>query len=559
MIRTQVLPLVAFFAMAAPVVLPEATASPSPAEAERASTSASSSRVTETPEAPEPPVPPEPRGGVDGRDTQLESLYRELFEIHARIGRAESAAEADSLRSLEKDILLEIQAQLKRDAGETRTKVLRGLHVEEVPQEEVDAFLEELEQLDVDVDWEELGEILESSLDEIGQGLGELGEFLQEIEVNSGEIDYADPRSGDRVHVVLPPEVRRNVTEGLRALQGQLREALQDTAGYDLRRELESLQRYLPEGAVDEIARRARGFRPPKRKIIAKSVFRLSEDFELAADEAIQGDVLVIGADCYIAGEVQGSAFCVLGDIFVEDSGTVGKDAISLGGEVSLDGDSSVRGRMFDIGDVAPGFFSAYSGRSGSFALVMHGVRVAVLALLLFLFAALAGDRLQEMADHTVANSLRDLLAGSLWLSIFVGGFVVSAVGLAITIIGIPVVVVLSLAFFGLLLTAYFVTCQVLGARLLSMVGSDRSHSMWFAGLLGLAVLEIPAFLAASTYPWVGPSSMFLQGLDYVFKFMALAIGFGAIVATRLGSRARRAAASTADPVGSPPVQTPSI
>ena len=123
-------------------------------------------------------------------------------------------------------------------------------------------------------------------------------------------------------------------------------------------------------------------------------------------------------------------------------------------------------------------------------------------------------------------------------------------VGLAITVIGIPVAAVLAVAFVALLLGAYFVACQVLGTRLLTMVGGDKPHALWIGGLLGLAVLETPAFLAASMPQ--GAGSLPLQILDYVLKFVALSIGVGAVVSTRFGGRWPRsrpaiAATSTAD------------
>jgi len=199
---------------------------------------------------------------------------------------------------------------------------------------------------------------------------------------------------------------------------------------------------------------------------------------------------------------------------------------------------------MFDISSVAPGWAGPWGGVGGPMAVPMHGIRVAVLGLLLFLGFALVGERFKNMARHTSTFPGRNLLYGSVYLSVAVGGFVVIAVGLAITVIGIPVAAVLAVGFCALLLGAYFVACQVLGTRLLTMMGGDKPHAMWIGGLLGLAVLEIPAFLAASMPQ--GGGSLPLQILDYVLKFVALSIGVGAIIATRFGVRWPHARPATA-------------
>ena len=126
----------------------------------------------------------------------------------------------------------------------------------------------------------------------------------------------------------------------------------------------------------------------------------------------VQGDVVLIGADAYVAGEVQGNCYLLFGDLFVEQAGAIGKDAVSLGGRVERDDDSVVYGHVFDVGSIAPGLGLGAWGSTGAFAWLVHWVRVAVLALLLVVGFALARDRLQPMVEHSEHNTVRDLVSG---------------------------------------------------------------------------------------------------------------------------------------------------
>ena len=210
-----------------------------------------------------------------------------------------------------------------------------------------------------------------------------------------------------------------------------------------------------------------------------------------------------------------------------------------------------MHGRRFDISEVMPGLGSGWG--SGSLGMVVYGIRVLMLVMLLFLATSLVQRRFQLMTDHAGLSPLRNTLVGSLWLSVAIGAFVVLAVGLAITVIGIPVVFVLAVAFLAALLGAYFVACQILGERLLAGMGGGRERAQWVPGLVGLVVLEIPAILGMTLYPAMGNSNALLPLLDYGVKFLAISFGFGSVVATRFGSREGVAESGSLDPDSPPP------
>jgi len=67
--------------------------------------------------------------------------------------------------------------------------------------------------------------------------------------------------------------------------------------------------------------------------------------------------------------------------------------------------------------------------------------------------------------------------------------------------------------------------------------------------LLGLALLELPGILSAGLGPVEGFSraGMALRGLDIAIKFVAIALGFGALLATRAGQNGLSPVSSQTD------------
>ncbi len=484
---------------------------------------------TELRTVPDAPHTPSPLSYQRRQD----DLHRRLFETFAAYSNAKDQATRDSLKAVQ----AEISAELKR------LKADRAPNEPRAPREPEGGLFGEFERefsRTEGPDWAEIERLIEEGVGSFGELAEHVSVWIEQtrLEIDEDQVGLETP--GGKFRVNVSPEVR----EGIRGIAEELGRALSDSSGSpELDRELRALRKYLPEGASEGLFGFVKSGRSRDRRVIAKTVFKVADDFEVAEDEVVTGDVYILGGDCYISGEVQGTAICIFGDIYLEDRGVVGNDAISIGGEVSLDGESSVHGRRFDISQVAPGLGAGWG--SGSVGAVVYGIRVLMLVLLLFLATSLVPRRLQLMTDHATLSPLRNILFGSFWLSVAVGAFVVLAVGLAITVIGIPVVFVLAVAFLAALLGAYFVACQLLGERLLASMGGDRERSMWISGLLGLVILEIPAVLAMTLYPAVGSSSALLPVLDYIVKFLAISFGFASVVATRFGSR-------EADPVGAP-------
>ena len=487
--------------------------------------------------APEPPEVPEVF-----TEEELDQLYRDLYGIQMQLGRRNGpTADIDSLRAVRDSLLTEIRVLAREIERRGRTLDRPGPADEEW-QREFDGFLRDLESTAADADWEGLAETLGQHAETWGEGLSLLGNELKDLQVEIDEDRVRiDTGSGSRVTFRIPREVEEDLRRGIAEVGVELERVLGDSNRGRWGRELEDLIDELPDDV-------AGGFfvgREREKTVIAESIFRIGEDVEVGEYEIVQGDVLLVGGDAYVAGEVDGNVFVLFGDLFVEERGTVAADAVCVGGRVRVDDDSEVRGRRFDVSTAAPGIGPAM-GSGGGIAWLVHWSRVAVLALLIVAGFHLVETRMNRLARHGGEHPGRDLVSGALWYAVVLGLFVLASGGLVISVIGIPVVLVLVAGFGIVSLLAYAVGCHVLGDRLLALhSGPGARHRAWQVALLGMVVLEIPALVSlafAASDP--GTSAVVgFRALDFLLKYAALSVGFGAVVATRGGADENGAAA----------------
>ena len=73
-------------------------------------------------------------------------------------------------------------------------------------------------------------------------------------------------------------------------------------------------------------------------------ILRFNGDAEIDRDEAIDGDVLIVGGDLKVDGEVNGDVLAIFGDIDLGPSAEVKGDVISVNGKVWSDEDAEIQG-----------------------------------------------------------------------------------------------------------------------------------------------------------------------------------------------------------------------
>jgi hypothetical protein len=98
---------------------------------------------------------------------------------------------------------------------------------------------------------------------------------------------------------------------------------------------------------------------------------------------------------------------------------------------------------------------------------------------------------------------------------------------------------------------AYLAGCEIVGRRLVTLLRPDAPVRIgWQGALVGVALLELPAISVLILWS-IGVDGVVtrpLTGLEFVVRFLALSLGFGAVVHTRLGRRPT--AVESSDPAG---------
>jgi hypothetical protein len=271
----------------------------------------------------------------------------------------------------------------------------------------------------------------------------------------------------------------------------------------------------------------------------------LGREVHVEAGARVRQDLLAMGATLTVDGEAEGDAVAIDGDLLVR--GRVAGDALAIGGRVRLARGARVDGNAFSLFggvDVAEG--ASVGGRVRSLAPVPPGreptyLDVAFarpvllgrfLVLVFWILAALAGAfaapiTVAQSAAETLRRPLR--LAGiGLLLSLSLALSVVLSVALIPLFVGIPLLVLLVLAWLGLAAVSFASSFHALGERLFDRLGAGTvsGYVQVLVGALAFGVLHF--------VPIVGE-------LAWTAAYLA---GAGGALATRMGRRGARSSAA---------------
>ncbi len=251
----------------------------------------------------------------------------------------------------------------------------------------------------------------------------------------------------------------------------------------------------------------------------------------------VEEDAVVFGGNLDIYGHVDGDAHAFGGNVILHPGALVEGDVSSIGGTVTRHDGSEVEGSIesFGGGEVgalvasevknslkseplveveaeAPGKNDGGGGGIAGFIL-----RFAALFGLGFLGQLFFPARMKELSAEIKSQPLKSGLTGLLGILAMVP---ITAV-LAITLIGIPVAVVLWLAFPVVAALGLAVLAGEIGLKVPVLRGRKTQAVVLALGLLIL--------LAVGAIPGIGPVVMTLATL----------VAFGAVIRTRMGNRPR--------------------
>ncbi len=293
---------------------------------------------------------------------------------------------------------------------------------------------------------------------------------------------------------------------------------------------------------------------------------------EIAAGEST-GDAVCIGCSITVSGEVEGDAVAVGGTVHVESGGRVQGNAVGVGGKVRLESRATVEGDAVAVGgtvQIAEGAtvegqkstvgwgegWSGHKGDSWSFGapfffdsdfgeLFWSILRALFLMLLCCLSVLLARGPMENTARRLTDEPWKAIFAGLLTQLLFFPVLIFVTVILAVSIVGIPLLVLVPVAILALLvatLLGFAAVAQALGRWAAQRFGWNLTEP-FLPVVVGVAMIQgvtIVARLIGLPGGFLGLFAFALIALGFFLKYAAWTMGLGAMTLSLLGRDWRR-------------------
>jgi hypothetical protein len=261
---------------------------------------------------------------------------------------------------------------------------------------------------------------------------------------------------------------------------------------------------------------------------------------------------------------VDGDVVAIGGGIHLGPKAVVSGAVTSIGGGINREQGSRVNGEIVELGIGGPWMIVPWSAVgfqpdlfSGWFRLVGTGLRIALLLLVTLLVVAVADTPVSRIAARAGDDPWVSGFVGLAAEILFVPVLVITVVVLAISIIGIPLLLLVPFALVALLLGILMGFAGV--ARRLGRwaVGDGRSAIATTA--VGVILIVAGAILARFLYLIPGPFwpvAMAVGAAGLFLEYVAWTVGLGALLLTRFGTRPQAPASWTATVPPPVPTQT---
>jgi hypothetical protein len=268
--------------------------------------------------------------------------------------------------------------------------------------------------------------------------------------------------------------------------------------------------------------------------------------FTLPKDDSLAGHLLVVRGDANVHGRLLGNLVTLDGDISVHPGGSVSGEILALNGEVHSAG-GNIGGTVRAFGTPLAGEVAAAPKRSRLERTLERlagtiGVFLTLLALGAGLVAA-ARSRLEVVADTSSRSLARSAIVGFVGQILLLPTFGILVVGLIVSIVGI---LLLPFAVTGYLLLAgigyiggYLAVAHAIGGaftRRRLTAGAVLRPNSYRGMATGLGALAAP-WLVWALFGWVPVVGALLWLAAFLVTWLAVTVGFGAMLLSRGGSR----------------------
>jgi hypothetical protein len=304
---------------------------------------------------------------------------------------------------------------------------------------------------------------------------------------------------------------------------------------------------------------------PPRTR--RGDVVRIGGNVTVARDEVVSGDVVAIGGSADVDGEVTRGVTVVGGSLTLGPDAIVREDVTVIGGTLNRAPGSRIDGKIDNVGFGPnfggvplrqPGRFrvrNLFSRASGFFGTVL---RTTLLILFGLVMVVLGGRYIDAIAERTASEPLRSGFTGLLAEVLFVPLLVVTVVVLAVSIVGIPLLLLIPFAValaVVLMIIGFTGVACVVGRFVSQRMGIGRSPYLSVAlgvlAVLGVTLIaKLCAFVGGVAFGMVIGGALAVLG--FLAEYLAWTIGIGALILTWLNRRHRGHPAAPTATVATP-------
>ena len=268
-------------------------------------------------------------------------------------------------------------------------------------------------------------------------------------------------------------------------------------------------------------------------------IIRFGDDVRVGRNERVEGDVVTFGGEADIDGEITGDLVVFGGSVRLGPDAVVRGDVNAIGGNVERAQGAQVLGGVTEVGRGGRGtrgerrspgeLFGSMWSRFWSVGAT--ALRLTVLVLLGLIVAAFGRNAIEQIGARIAATPVRSGLIGLAGEILFLPVLVLTIVVLAVSIVGIPLLLLVPFAVLALMLVAligFVGLAYQVGGRLAARFGwsAPNAYAAVAIGVAGIGALTLLGKLAglAGGFFLGAP----LAGVGYVLEYVAWTAGFGA-------------------------------
>lgn len=257
---------------------------------------------------------------------------------------------------------------------------------------------------------------------------------------------------------------------------------------------------------------------------------RIFSDASVGAGQKVFGDVVAVFGSVDVAGDVTGDVVSVFGSTRIQPGASVNGDVVAVGGRLYQEEGAQINGETVSVS------FLPFEWGVPPMRIVLIAIVAGWLITTLCgaLFAWIAPTRMLRVAVTCSRRTAASLVLGLISVPLMLMAIVL----LCVTVIGIPLAVLLPMAFTVMSFAGQLVATYVLGSKLMRRrLGDGNMIPPFVVGNTFVAAVFLVGMFMAVGMPTARPIGVFFVSLALLLHSALGCIGTGAFVLSRLGSR----------------------